>query len=94
MVSSYLLRECRTEVEARADHTRRRHMENLRRLAERLGRSAKGNIHTSANPQRNKFGYQQADEAYAIRWALRLINPLEGEQQALDRITKPLEAAE
>ncbi len=83
-----------TRTNAVADLDRRRHLANLRRLATRLDRDAATNINMTCDPSRNRWGHQLADEANAVRWALRQLDPLDGQQQALDRITKPLEAAE
>ena len=73
---------------------RRRHMACLRRLVKRLDLEVQSNIHITADPERNSYGYERQDEVHAIRWALRQIDPTEGQQQALDRIIEPLRAAE
>lgn len=67
------------------DLTRRRHLARLRCLAERLALNAAGNIHVSANPNRNRYGYRLQDEAAAIKWPLLQLEPMtEGPRQVLD----------
>jgi hypothetical protein len=84
--------DTRTDPEARADLDRRRHMANLRRLATRLDRDAATNSNMTCDPKRNRWGHQLADEAFAIRWALRELNPLtEGPRQMLADIAKAAE---
>ncbi len=88
--SPLLNKPLRSEAEARRD----RHVSNLNRLATRLDRDAPGNIHASADQRRNRFGYQLADEASAIRWALQQIEQVAYESRMQGAIITPLRAAE
>ncbi len=88
--SPYLNQEPRSEATARRD----RHISNLNRLATRLDRDAPGNIHASADQRRNRFGYQLADEASAIRWALQQIEQVTYESRMQAAVVSPLRAAE
>ncbi len=88
-----------TAAEHEAALWRRRHLAVLRKLAERLDRDSQGNVHVTADPKRNRYGYTQRDQAFAIRWALRQLAPeTECVRQTLDALSgavaKPMEAAE
>ncbi len=75
-----------------SEHHRRRHLARLRDMARRLDKGAQGNINAPADQRRNKFGYQQEDDAFTIRWALREIDPItEDTRQALAEIASAAE---
>jgi hypothetical protein len=86
MTSSYLNAPLRTEAEAKAAEEarlRRKYVARLRRLAGRLDTQAL----TSRNGGDESQAGRLSSEAFAIRWALRQIDPqIEGPKQLLDQI--------
>lgn len=73
-----------------AAYRTRRHLARLRALAARLDHQAALIRNGGFNPQAEAQAGRLADEAYAVRWALRRIAP---ETEALAQVFEALRAA-
>ncbi len=83
MVSSYLERPLRDKAEALADIARRR---NMRILGEAAG-AYEYQASVSENGGSTANAHKFKDRAYAIRWALRELDPMtEGPRQVLEAL--------